>query len=99
MRERLENEAHESLAALAGYFAGRDDYESAALCMERVLRANRYNEEAAYQFAQYRSRAGQVVQALRFIDEYSHEYSEEIGEELPARFWDLRSAIAAGVAV
>ena len=99
IRAELASDAHESLATLAGYFAGREDYESAALCMERVLKANRFNEEAAYQFAQYRSRAGQVVQALRFIDEYSHEYSEEIGEELPARFWDLRSAIAAGVAV
>ncbi len=99
VRAELADDANESLATLAGYFAGREDYESAALCMERVLRANRFNEEAAYQFAQYRSRAGQVVQALRFIDEYAREYSHELGEDLPNRFWDLRSAIAAGVAV
>ena len=99
MRNQLSDEANESLATLAGYFAGREDYESAAMCMERVLKANRFNEEAAYQFARYRQRAGQVVQALRFIDEYSNEYSHELGEELPARFWELRSAIAAGVAV
>jgi two-component SAPR family response regulator len=99
IRARLEGEAHESLATLAGYFAGRDDYESAALCMERVLKANRFNEEAAYQFARYRSRAGGVVQALRFIDEYGDSYVSEFGEELPSRFNELRAAIAAGIAV
>lgn len=99
VRAQLSDAANESLATLGGYFASREDYESAALCMERVLRSNRFNEEAAYQFAQFRSRAGQVVQALRFIDEYAREYSDELGEELPGRFWDLRSAIAAGVAV
>lgn len=99
VRARLDDEANESLATLAGYFAGRQDYESAALCMERVLRANRYNEEAAYQFARYRARAGQVVQALRFIDEYSETYEEHLDAALPERFSDLRAAIAAGVAV
>jgi len=99
IRARLEAEADESLATLAGYFAGREDFESAALCMERVLRANRFNEEAAFQLARYRTRAGQVVQALRFIDEYGDAYSSEFGEVLPERFLSLRAAIAAGVAV
>jgi len=99
IRARLESEAHESLATLAGYFAGRDDYESAALCMERVLKSNPFNEEAAYQLARYRSRAGAVVQALRFIDEYGETYVSEFGEELPRRFGELRAAIAAGIAV
>lgn len=99
MRARLESDADESLATLAGYFAGREDYEAAALCMERVLKSNRFNEEAAFQFARYRSRAGQVVQALRFIDDYGDTYVSEFGESLPERFGELRSAIAAGVAV
>ncbi len=99
IRARLDGDANESLATLAGYFAGREDYESAAMCMERVLRANQYNEEAAYQFARYRSRAGEVVQALRFIDEFGSTYSDEFGEQLPERFGELRAAIAAGVAV
>ncbi|MEO8540569.1 MAG: tetratricopeptide repeat protein, partial [bacterium] len=99
VRDELEDAAHESLATLAGYFAGRNDFESAAMCMERVLRANRLNEEAAFQFATYRSRAGQVVQALRFIDEFSNGYEAEFGEVPPARFSELRSSIAAGVAV
>lgn len=98
-RYELEQQAHESLALLAGYFAGRNDFESAAMCMERVLKANRYNEEAAFELATYRSRAGHTVQALRFIDEYSAEYESELGESLPERFWKLRSDIAAGVAV
>jgi two-component SAPR family response regulator len=99
IRARLEGEAHESLATLAGYFAGREDYESASLCMERVLKSNRFNEEAAYQFARYRSRAGDVIQALRFIDEYGDSYVSEFGEDLPPRFGELRAAIVAGVAV
>ncbi|MBK7726472.1 MAG: tetratricopeptide repeat protein [Dehalococcoidia bacterium] len=99
MRERLEGDAHESLATLAGYFAGREDFDSAALCMERVLRANRYNEEAAYLLARYRSRAGEAVQALKFIDDFSSSYLDEFGERPPVRFGELRAAIAAGVAV
>jgi two-component SAPR family response regulator len=99
IRARLDDEAQESLATLAGYFAGREDFESASICMERVLKANRYNEEAAYQLARYRSRAGQVVQALRFIDDFGSSYTGEFGQPLPERFGDLRAAIAAGVAV
>jgi len=98
-RARLERDAHESLAMLAAYFASRDDFESAAQCMERVLRANQYNEEAAYQLARYRGRAGQTVQALGFIDDYGSTYASEFGEQLPDRFWRLRADIAAGVAV
>lgn len=98
-RQQLEREAHESLAMLAAYFAGREDFESAAMCMERVLRANRYNEEAAYQLARYRGQAGQAVQAIRFIDDFGATYESEFGERLPDRFQDLRARIAAGVAV
>ena len=98
-RLRLEQHAHESLALLAGYFASRDDFEAAATCMERVLRANRYNEEAAYELATYRSRAGHTVQALRFIDDYAASYEADLGEVLPERFWKLRADIASGIAV
>ncbi len=99
VRSRVADGAQESLALLAGYFAGREDFESAALCMERVLRANQFNEEAAFQVARYRSRAGQVVQALRFIDQYHSSYVQEFGEDPPSRFAELRSSIASGVAV
>lgn len=98
-RARLDGEASESLAMLAAYFASREDYESAAMCMERVLRANQYNEEAAYQLARYRGKAGQIVQALSFIDDYGSTYASEFGEDLPSRFRQLRADIAAGVAV
>lgn len=98
-RHELDSHAHEALATLGGYFAGREDYESAAMCMERLLRADRYNEEAAFALARYRSRAGQTVQALRFIDEYAAQYESELGEPVPERFVDLRAAIASGVAV
>ena len=92
IRGRLEGEANESLAALAGYFAGREDFEAASLCMEKVLRANRFNEEAADQLARYRL-ARHVVQALSFIDEYGSTYANEFGED-PPRARGLRAAIA-----
>ncbi|QFG01896.1 tetratricopeptide repeat protein [Tepidiforma bonchosmolovskayae] len=99
VRTRLHEAAHASLAALAGYFAARNDFESAVLCLERILRNDRFNEEAAYELARYRSRAGQAVQALHFIDQYAELYEQELGEPLPERFFELRAAIAAGVAV
>ncbi|MEJ5221553.1 MAG: BTAD domain-containing putative transcriptional regulator, partial [Tepidiforma sp.] len=98
-RARLHEQAHSSLAALAGYFAARKDFEAAVLCLERILRSDRFNEEAAYELARYRSRAGQAVQALHFIDQYAELYEQELGEPLPERFYELRAAIAAGVAV
>ncbi len=98
-RARLHEQAHSSLAALAGYFAARKDFEAAVLCLERILRSDRFNEEAAYELARYRSRAGQAVQALHFIDQYAELYEQELGEPLPERFFELRAAIAAGVAV
>lgn len=98
IRSRVEQQANESLALLAGYFASRADFESAALCMERVLRANRYNEEAAYQIARFRAQGGQATAALAFLDEYRETYESELGAALPARFGNLRAEIAAGKA-
>ena len=54
---------------------------------------------AAYQLARYRGKAGQTVQAIRFIDDFGATYESEFGEQLPDRFQDLRARIAAGVAV
>jgi two-component SAPR family response regulator len=99
LRAQLQEQAHASLAALAGYLAARKEFEAAVLCLERILRADRFNEEAAYELARYRSRAGQAVQALQFIDQYADTYERELGAPLPERFFELRAAIAAGVAV
>jgi ATP/maltotriose-dependent transcriptional regulator MalT/DNA-binding SARP family transcriptional activator len=98
-RSRLHEAAHASLAALAGYFAARKDFESAVLCLERILRVDRFNEEAAYDLARFRSHAGHAVQALHFIDQYAETYEQELGAPLPERFFELRAAIAAGVAI
>ncbi len=96
IRGRTEELSHQALSVLAGYFAGREDFESAAGCMERILQSNGLNEEAAYQLATYRTRAGQPVAALAFIDDYRRSYEEEFGEDLPERFISLRSQIASG---
>lgn len=96
LRERVEDEAHQALAALAGFYAARNDFESAAACMERVLESNALNEEAAYRLATYRLRSGHAVVALDFLDSFRRTYEEEFGEHLPERFARLRSDIAAG---
>jgi two-component SAPR family response regulator len=98
IRAKVEQQANESLALLAGYFASRADYESAVLCMERVLRANRYNEEAAFQVARFRAAGGQAAAALEFLDEYRERYEQDLGAVLPPRFGSLRADIAAGKA-
>lgn len=64
--------------------------------MEEVLERNRYNAEAAYQLAIYRVKAGQAAVALAFIDEYRGAYEQELGDQLPSRFGQLRAQIAAG---
>jgi hypothetical protein len=64
--------------------------------MERILKANRFNEEAAYRLASFRMEGGQPIAALAFIDDYRQTYEQELGEELPERFGMLRARIAAG---
>jgi two-component SAPR family response regulator len=98
LRRRAEERANHALIVLAGYHSGREEFEAAADCMEQVLKADRYNAEAAYKLACYRVQAGQTVQALGVIDDYRRVHEDELGEPLPARFNKLRSLIAAGAA-
>ena len=96
LRRRMEEYSQEALSTLAGYYAGREEYESAATCMEELLERNRFNVEAAYQLAIYRVKAGQAAVALALIDDYSRSYQQELGDALPPRFRALRAQIAAG---
>ena len=98
-RRRHEERAQEALSTLAGYYAGRHDYETAANVLEQLLERNRYNEEAAYWLVTYRARAGNPAAALAFLDDYSESYRQELGEPLPPRFRELRHRIAAGRAI
>ncbi|MBA4180668.1 MAG: hypothetical protein C0506_08790 [Anaerolinea sp.] len=98
IRDRTTGHADQALTHLAGYYAGRDDFEAAAACVERVLANNRLNEEAAYQLAEYRAAAGQPAVALAFLDSYRSAYAEEMGDEPPERFGKLRTRIAGGLA-
>ena len=84
VRQRLAGQADEAFSVLAGYHAGRNEFEDAASCMERVLRGNPYNEEAAFELAKYRLAAGQASAALRFLDDFRRTYEDELGEDLPA---------------
>jgi ATP/maltotriose-dependent transcriptional regulator MalT/two-component SAPR family response regulator len=96
LRRRIDEHSQEALGTLAGYYAGREEYESAAACMEELLGRNRFNAEAAYQLAIYRVKSGQAAVALAGIDDYSRAYEQELGDRLPARFRQLRAQIAAG---
>lgn len=98
VRQRASEHADQAVSTLAGYYAAQGDFEAAAGCMDRLLASNRLNEEAAYQFATYRSQAGQPAAALEFLDDYRRTYIDEVGAELPERFRRLRSRIAGGLA-
>jgi len=99
LRRREETHAQEALSTLAGYFAGRGDYEGAAGCMERLLELDGADEDAAYHLASYRAQAGRPAAALSFLDTFAGELRERVGVDLPDRFRELRRRIAAGVAV
>ncbi|MCK9520551.1 MAG: tetratricopeptide repeat protein, partial [Dehalococcoidia bacterium] len=79
LRRRVEERAQEALSTLAGYYAGREDYEAAAGVMEQLLERNRFNEEAAYRLITYRARAGNPAGALAFLDDYSATYRRDLG--------------------
>lgn len=96
IRDRLAGRAHRALAILAGYHAGRGEFSAAADCIERILDESPFNEEAAYQLAAFRTRAGHSAAALAFLDNYRRSYEAEYGEHLPERFAKLRAQIAAG---
>jgi LuxR family transcriptional regulator, maltose regulon positive regulatory protein len=98
-RRRLEERAQSSLALLAGYYAGRSDFEAAADCMQRILERDWANEEAVYQAAVYRARAGQSAAALSFLDDFGRLLERDYGLPASARVRALRSTIAAGQAV
>ena len=95
-RRREAQRSQEALSVLAGFYAGRAEFELAAGCMARLLESDRYNVEAAYQVAAYRAQAGQPAVALAMMDEYRRSYEEELGERLPSRFQELRLKIASG---
>lgn len=99
LRRETEERSQHALALLAGHHASKGNFEAAADCLERLLRVDQYNEDAAFELAACRARAGQRVVALETIDTFKRRHIEELGEPLPARFERLRQTIAAGLAV
>lgn len=96
LRTQLAERSQEALSTLAGYYASRGDFDGAASCLERVLEADRYNEQAAFELTAYRLRSSGPAAALSFLDGYRQRVRDELGEELPPRFRELRRRIAAG---
>lgn len=99
IRHRISTRALAAYSTLAGFYAGRGEYEEAARCLETVIAQGEPNEEVAYQLATYRARAGQPAAALAFLDAYARQQRDEYGVELPGRFRELRTRIASGIAV
>ncbi len=99
LRHRIESRSLEAISLLAGFHAGQGNFEEAATTLERVLERDEFNEEAIYQVAVYRARAGQGATALRFIDRCRERWQVEYKEEMPQRFSFLRASIASGKAV
>ncbi len=96
LRRRLERNNQEALSMLAGYYVARGDFESAATCLERVLEHDPHNEQVAFDLVTCRLRSVGPAAALAFIDDYHQSVRNELGEDLPPRFQELRQRIAAG---
>lgn len=99
LRAELDSQAVEALATLAGFHAGRGEFEEAAGYLERVLATDPLNDEAAFYLARFRAQSGNAMAALAVIDRFAELLRQELGEELPERLRKLRGAIATGAAV
>lgn len=99
LRRRLDSRSLEAITLLAGFHAGRGDFELAASTLEKILEKDELNVEVMYDVAVYRSKAGHGAGAIKFIDACRERWREEYEEELPSRFSHLRAAIASGKAV
>jgi DNA-binding SARP family transcriptional activator len=99
IREQAEHSKLQALGALAGFYAGRGDFGTAASHLEQILAASPYNDEAAHELACYQARAGNTVVAIGLIDEFARRIDRDLAQPLPARLRQLRAAIATGRAV
>ena len=99
LRRKIDSRSLEAITLLAGFHAGREEFELAAATLERILELDDFNVEAMYDVAVYRAKAGHGAGAIKFIDSCRDRWREEYEEELPDRFSFLRASIASGKAV
>ncbi len=99
LRLRTATHSHEALAIVAGFHAGRGEFEEAAACVAVLFEADRYNDEAAYELALYQARSGNAMGAIGHLDQYRRWYVAELGTPPPERFAVLRQKISSGVAI
>ncbi len=99
LRDQVARKSSEALSTLAGFYAGREQFDAAIQCLERVLANDSFNDEAVFQLASYQARAGRPTAALAFLDEYSRDLGKELGVPMPKRLSELRHGIASGAAI
>lgn len=99
VRDRVARSSVQALSTLAGFYAGREQYDSAVQCLEKVLEADAFNDDAVFQVATYQAKSGRPTAALAFLDQYRGNLDRELGVPLPRKLVELRQGIAAGAAV
>ena len=99
LRVQLERRLVEALATLAGFHAGRGEFEQAADFLEQILSIDPLNDEAVYHLARFKALGGSAMAALALIDQFAEGLRAELGEDPPERLLRLRTAIATGAAV
>ncbi len=99
LRRRLDSRSLEAITLLAGFHAGRGEFELAAGTLEKILDKDELNVEVMYDVAVYRAKAGHGAGAIKFIDACRDRWRAEYEEDLPSRFSHLRAALASGKAV
>ena len=95
VRDRLEDGYLRATASLAGYHAGRGEYEASVELCQRILSVDRYHEGATLELMRARAGMGDVPEALRVYRRYADLLRDEGIGEPPAVLTRLQRSLAA----
>ncbi|MDP3064539.1 MAG: BTAD domain-containing putative transcriptional regulator [Chloroflexota bacterium] len=95
-RRQMESCNLEAMALLAGYYAGRGDFERAALLCEQILQVDPFDEGALQGALEYHARGGHRELSLRTYRRAEQVYRKELGCAPPEPVRDLRRRLALG---
>lgn len=93
LRTDLEMKYHAALMSLASYQTTAGNYHRAVELLEKVIESDPYNEEAQYQRIQSYVNCNEPFLALQQLRKFAKISVEELGGDLPARFFDCHKTI------
>src|SRR5919106_72239 len=93
LRNDLGVKYHTALMNLASYHMAKGDFSQAIELLEKVIANDPYNEEAHYQYIQNYVKIDEPYAALQHLRKYARISVEELGCNLPQRFWECHQRI------